>query len=238
MFNEAIHEKLVHRDKYPFGRRKYIIPTGRNNKRALTIEHIKQIYYYEPACEQEAKAKDFWLLFYLANGVNPKDVALFKYKNIQDGYIKFERAKTDRTSRNDPKKISVYITEDIRAIIERRGNKDKDPNNYIFPILDHDITPLRQFELIPYFIKFVNKWIGKICEKLNFDKEATSMVARHSFATILKNSGATTEFIKESLGHANIKTTENYLDSFDDETKKENAARLTAFKSENIMKTA
>lgn len=239
MFNEAIHEKLVHRDKYPFGRRKYIIPTGKNNKRAFPIDLIKKIYYYIPeSCEHQRKAKDYWLLLYLANGMNPKDVALLKYKNIVNGFIKFERAKTEWTSRNDPKTISVYITEDIASIIERRGNKDKSPNNYIFPILEPGITPLRQIELIQYFVKFVNRWMAKICENLGFDKEATTMVARHSFATILKNSGATTEYIKESLGHANVKTTENYLASFDDDTKKEHAAKLTAFKKEGALKAS
>ncbi|MBN8857819.1 MAG: tyrosine-type recombinase/integrase [Sphingobacteriales bacterium] len=36
--------------------------------------------------------------------------------------------------------------------------------------------------------------------------------ARHSYATTLKHSGARTEFIQESLGHTDVRTTENYLD--------------------------
>jgi integrase/recombinase XerD len=35
------------------------------------------------------------------------------------------------------------------------------------------------------------------------------------------------------LGHTNIKTTENYLDSFEKEVKKEFAGRLVAFKNES-----
>ena len=38
------------------------------------------------------------------------------------------------------------------------------------------------------------------------------------------------EFISESLGHSDLKTTENYLDSFENDMKKEFAAKLTAFK--------
>ncbi|MGB1931701.1 MAG: hypothetical protein ACPHL8_01445 [Flavobacteriales bacterium] len=38
-----------------------------------------------------------------------------------------------------------------------------------------------------------------------------------------------TEYIGESLGHNNLRTTELYLDSFEDETKKEVAKHLTAF---------
>ncbi|MBD0331203.1 MAG: hypothetical protein ICV66_00965 [Chitinophagaceae bacterium] len=79
-----------------------------------------------------------------------------KYKNLQDGYLVFERAKTERTSRTDPPVITAYITEEIAAIIKRWGNKDKDPNNYIFPILEHGLTPLRQYDLIQFFTRFIN----------------------------------------------------------------------------------
>jgi site-specific recombinase XerD len=46
------------------------------------------------------------------------------------------------------------------------------------------------------------------------------MVARHSFATILKNSGAPVAFISETLGHTSSKTTESYLKSFESEQRK------------------
>lgn len=43
----------------------------------------------------------------------------------------------------------------------------------------------------------------------------TTYVARHSFATILKNSGVNISLISEMLGHTDLKTTQIYLDSFD-----------------------
>jgi integrase len=46
----------------------------------------------------------------------------------------------------------------------------------------------------------------------------------------MKNSGANTEFMQEALGHKDKRTTENYLDSFEKEIKKEFAARLVLFK--------
>ena len=36
----------------------------------------------------------------------------------------------------------------------------------------------------------------------------------------------------EALGHTDVKTTESYLDSFENETKKHFAGTLTAFKNE------
>ena len=236
IFNEAIAAGIIKKEKYPFGRRKYQIPTSRNIKKALDLEAIKKIYYYESEFDSEKKARDFWLFCYFGNGMNPKDVAYLKFKNIQGEYLIFERAKTERTTRTDPKPITVYITEDMWVIINRWGNKDKNPNNYIFPIIEHGLSALRQYELIQLFIRFINDWMAKICEHLELEKKATTITTRHSFSTIMKRSGASTEFIQEALGHTDLKTTENYLDSFEKEVKKEFAGRLVAFKNENMTK--
>ena len=69
----------------------------------------------------------------------------------------------------------------------------------------------------------------KIRTKLNIEKKVTTYVARHTLSTVLKRSGVSTEFIQEALGHTDIRTTENYLDSFEKEIKKEYTARLLAF---------
>jgi integrase len=42
-------------------------------------------------------------------------------------------------------------------------------------------------------------------------------VARHSWATIAKNSGTPTQFIMERLGHSNVAVTQSYLDQFGDD---------------------
>jgi len=69
----------------------------------------------------------------------------------------------------------------------------------------------------------------QIGEALEIDKPLTTYAARHSFATVLKRSGASIEFISESLGHKNVQTTENYLDSFELETKLEMQKSLLNF---------
>lgn len=231
MFNEAFEMGIIKRDKcYPFGRRKYRIPTGRNIKKAMGQDFIKQLYYYNPLNISENKAKDFWLFCYFANGMNPKDVVHLKYQDIQDGYIVFVRHKTERTTRNDPKPITVYITEDLQNIIDKWGTKNKSPNDYIFPVMDDSMSPLEQYSLVTAFTRFINDNMKKITARLGIDKKITTIVSRHSFSTQLKRSGVSTEFIQEALGHTDKKTTENYLDSFENAVKKEYAGMLTAFK--------
>jgi integrase len=115
-------------------------------------------------------------------------------------------------------------------IIKKWGNEDTSPDNYIFPILDTDDSPLDQSLKIDQLIQTTNKNMKRICEFLELSKVATTYFSRHSAATILKRSGASIGQIQEALGHSNSIVTQKYLDSFEDDSKKELAKALTKFK--------
>ncbi len=238
VFNEAIEDGIIKREKhYPFGRRRYQIPCGRNIKKALTIDDVKKIYYYEPESEDHRRAKDFWLFCYFANGMNVKDMIHLKYKNIQGEYLVFERAKTERSTRRDPQLITAYLGPELQDILERHGNKDKSPDNYIFPIMRPGLTLLEQFDLLNTTRSYINNRMDGIRKKLGINKKITTIVSRHTFATVMKRSGVSTGFIQESLGHTDPKTTENYLGSFENSVKKELASALTSFKNPKKTKS-
>jgi integrase/recombinase XerD len=231
IFNEADARKIISKpDCYPFGRRKYQIPHSRKIKKALTLEEISKIYYYNPVREEEALARDLWIFCYLGNGMNPKDLLNLKFKNLNGEFLTFNRIKTQLTSRSNPMPVTVYVNEDMQNIIERRGNKPDDINNYIFPFLHDGQTLLESYFAVVKHSRFINHWMGKIGQKLEIKIKLTSIVSRHSFSTRLKRSGVSTEFIQESLGHSDKRTTEHYLDGFENEVKKEYAAKLLEFK--------
>ena len=163
---------------------------------------------------------------------NMKDVALLKYKDLQGDFIVFERAKTERARRSSPKQITIYITAEMREIIENRGNQRKSADEYIFPILERGVSATRKEKLIHQFIKNTNKWTKRIAEKPEIPFKVTTYTARHSFSTVLKRSGASTEFISEALGHTDVKTTESYLDSFENDMEKQFASQLSMFKKD------
>jgi integrase len=237
VYNEAVEEGLVRKDKtYPFGKRKYQIPSSRKVKKALQLSEVEKIYYLseEQLTQTEQRCRAYWLFSYFGNGMNPKDIAFLRYSNIYEDYLVFERAKTERSTREDPKPITVYLTEDMKAIIERWGNRPVLPSSYIFPILEEGITPLRQYTLIRNLVHLINDCMQVVAKAAGIDKKATTYVARHTFSTVLKRSGASTESIQEALGHTNIRTTESYLDSFDRDTKRELAGRLSAFKKKKL----
>lgn len=64
-------------------------------------------------------------------------------------------------------------------------------------------------------IKYVNNELRLIGIELKINLELTTYVARHSFATVLKNSGVNIALISEALGHSELSTTQIYLDSFE-----------------------
>lgn len=239
IFNDAIAKGLLLREtSYPFGAKLYQIPTAKKAKKALTLTDVESIYFYR--CDtvdgNEQKAKDYWLFSYFANGMNPKDIAFLRWKDLDGEYIIFERAKTERSLRGEPVVITVYVNDDMRAIIKRWGNIDRSPDNYIFPILRKGLTAMQVYNRIQDFVSFINDWMREIVGNLGIEKKATTYVARHTFSTILKRSGASTEYIKEALGHLRLETTEGYLGSFETETTKEMSTRLLAFKNQPTHK--
>ncbi|MCW3789365.1 tyrosine-type recombinase/integrase [Marinilabiliaceae bacterium AAT] len=201
-------------------------------KKALTKDELKRLYQY-PTLEgtPEDRAKDYWFFSYLCNGINMNDMFKLKYKNIdfQNETITFIRTKTKKTNRQNLKPILAIITPQIKTIIKKWGNPHVNPNVYVFPILSDGLSPNDELKRINQGIKTTNKYMKRIGKELDFPLILTSYVARHTYSTILKNSGYAVSFISESLGHSSLKTTQNYLDSFDTESKKEAANKLLDF---------
>jgi integrase/recombinase XerD len=234
IINEAIAEGLISKEShYHFGKRKYQIPSPKNIKKALTLDEIKKIYNYKgPDGSWMQKSRDFFIFSYLGNGINVKDIALLKFKNIEGDFIKFNRAKTLDTNRNGRRAISIHVSYDIKSIILRWRNNDPDPEGFIFPILHSKPSPEEERKVVQQFIKTLNKYLNLVAGEVGINKHITSYFARHSFATVLKRGGASIEIISEALGHSNHKTTLSYLDSFEDDTKRDMQVKLLSFKSD------
>jgi integrase len=226
--NKAIRDGIF-KGVYPFGRDRYEVPTGKNVKKALTLSEIGMIVNY-PAIKgtNEQRYRDYWLFSYLCNGINIRDMARLKYSNIVDDIITFQRVKTKREKRN-PRVITVVITKLMGRIIDRWGNKPARPNDYIFPIFSNGLTAKQEYSIGNQAIRMINTYIDRIAKDLEMSQHVTSYTARHSFATVLKRSGASIELISESLGHTNKQTTQNYLADFETDVKRKWAAELERF---------
>lgn len=205
----------IDKSLYPFGKGKYEIPTGRNIKKALTLEEIARIYNYEakPNTTKEM-AKDYWLFMYLCNGMNVKDLCLLKWENINGNTLRYIRAKTKATTKS-AKPIQVALKDETLAIIKEYGQPAINKNAFIFPHLKAEMTAERQREVYQQLTKNINKYIKQIAKEVGINKEVTTYYARHSFATVLKRSGANISMISDLLGHSSLSVTESYLDGFE-----------------------
>lgn len=227
IINEAKRAGIIKENQYPFGYGKYEIPTGQGRKLALSLQQIKSIVTYSDGTEATEKYRDMWFFSYLCNGINFADMLTLKYSNIRNGEICFLRAKTARTSKTK-KEVCAIVTPEMDAIIKKWGNKSRKPEDYIFGYLKGNETPFEEKDVVKAVTKLCNKRLKKIGAALGIDGLSTYS-ARHSYATVLKRSGANIAYISESLGHNDLKTTENYLASFEKEEREKNARLLTNF---------
>lgn len=218
-FRAIYNLQNIDKSLYPFGEQKskYSIPTGRNIKKALTIQEIAKIYNYEaPAGSSKEMAKDYWLFLYLCNGMNVKDFCLLKWSNIDGQMLNYNRAKTQR-SRKESRLISVALKPESMEILKKWGQPSISKDAYIFPHLKPKMGAVVERATYQQLTKTINKYMKRISAELNLDKDVTTYFARHSFATVLKRSGAKIEMISELLGHSSVDITESYLDSFEKE---------------------
>jgi len=215
IFNKAIEVGYVKQEIYPF--KKYKIKKGDNKKKALSIEQLKLLKYHKAETEAQQKALDFWMFSFNCYGINMIDICRLQFKNIVDNRIVFTRKKTDHSTTSS-KTIRLAITPEIQQIINNYCNSNQQSESYIFNILPHGIDAKRERKIVQSFTRNINKHMKKICEDLKLGVTVSTYWARHSFATFLKWNGVSIEVISEALGHTDIGTTQNYLDSFEDET--------------------
>ncbi len=227
-YNNAIHMGWIDKSFYPFGKRDYKIPATRNVKKALNINQIRLIRNYVAQNEKEEFARDMFIMTYLCNGINFKDICLLKFENIGEKIITFNRSKTLHSIKVlEP--IKVALLPEIKEIIHRWGNcyPNKKPNDYVFPFLLGGESGLQLRDRTRNSLKKVNKHIKVIAQKLNLGIDGIGTYhSRHSFASISKNAGISIQDISESLGHSSLAVTKCYLASLEDDQIILNARKL------------
>ena len=232
VINYGIANGLFAKEYYPFGRKshgKYQIPAAQNKKRALSKKEVEAIKALgvKPGSRKEL-ARDFWLFSYYANGCNIKDIVHLRWKDIdwKEGVIQFVRKKTERANKSNQVQITAVIHPHITEVIQRRGVDDSQPENYVFSIIDANQTAEEQHKHTQEFVRRINIGLKQIAKELNLTKNLTTYTARHSHAYALLMGGASMEVIMDQFKHSSMKTTMNYIDSIDNEKRKDIAKLL------------
>ena len=215
LYNEAIDLELIHNKYYPFGKKKYQIPSKQKETiKALTKEEVVKISKYKTPNKGKQWARDMWIFSYLCNGMNIKDICNLKYEDIKGDKIVFIREKTKEKTRSNQISIEIKIHKRAHSIIKKWGNKNKE--SYIFPVFSDKMTAKEKKTKVDNLNNYVTKNIKKIAKDLEISKKVTAVYARHTFATLQRDAGVPIAIISKALGHQDIATTVNYLGKLDD----------------------
>lgn len=211
-YNKAMAAKATSSKNYPFAEFKVSKFNVKTKKRALMKEDVMKIITTETINPTSIRtlARSFFTFSYLCAGIPFVDFANLKPDNIIKGKLSYVRQKTHG-------EINVMICEQAMGIIAKYAPYCKEAK-YLFPVFDARIhkTPQQKANRINKVCNQVNKELKVLAAELDIDAEITTYVARHSFATILKRSGVNIGIISELMGHADLTTTEIYLDGFDE----------------------
>lgn len=214
VYNKAFSEGLFDIKIDPFK----LFKPGRfweeTRKRAITKEDIQKIRQINLKPDLSpyslSFARDIFLFSYYVAGINFRDIASLKNKDIMDNRLYYKRHKTG-------KELNYLIRPEVQEILSKYKSGTCNDEEYIFPILNTNRHKSQQqiYNRLQKILKEVNSNLREIGKMAGIDAYLTSYVARHTFATVLKRSGVSIEVISESLGHADITTTQIYLDSFE-----------------------
>jgi integrase/recombinase XerD len=227
------------KEHYPFTtnnseRTKYKIKSGSGSKGdALTVEELRKFIDIEVLLTSpEWRAKHLWLFSFYCNGMNFNDIARLQYGDIKGNRIVYVRQKTKETEAKE-EVLEIPLNDPIREILVDLGCPEKRKSDFVFDILTKGLGPFEQRVVVNQKLKIVNKWLKRMCSA-NDLPAITTYWARHTYASLLKQSGESIELIRELLGHSDIKTTESYLKRFDLDKKREANERIRSFMRKSV----
>jgi len=168
------------------------LKTTVNPRMYLTQEEVERIRNLDKLPANTEITRDLFLLM-CNTGLAYSDLAYLdesKIENLLTGkVIKGNRQKTNTA-------FMAPLTEEAENIIERLSN--------------HKIAKKKN-SLLPVFCnQTFNRHLKEIGKKAEIDKELTSHVGRHSFATIALTAGVPLVTIQKVLGHSDLRMTLHY----------------------------
>ena len=208
-YNKAIDAKAANQKYYPFDEYKVSKFNTETRKRAITKEEVMKIITTETinATKLRVLSRDVFTFAYLSGGISFVDIANLTSNNIYRGRLRYSRQKTHQD-------INIKLREQAKEII-----KSTLKATYLFPILNAQShkTAMQKQNRIHKVLGQINGELKVLASELEIEADMTTYVARHSLASILKNYGVNVSLISEILGHTDLKTTQIYLDSFENE---------------------
>lgn len=176
------------------------------DKRAVTADVISLLLDLDLSKKEGLQfARDLFLLSFYLRGIPFIDLAHLKKSDVRGGVLRYRRSKTQQP-------LAVKLEEWALEIIKRYENVLPD-SPYLLPIIKRpdDEDEHRQYDSA---LRLYNKRLHQLSALLGLEKNLTSYVARHTWATLAYHEGIPVSEISAGLSHTSEQVTYAYLESF------------------------
>ena len=169
--------------------------------KAVDREVIQKLRDLELSVDSfEYKARDYFMLCLLTQGMPFIDLAHLKKEQISEGRIFYYRHKTRCLA-------TPLILPEAEEILRRN---QADDSSYLLPILTTN-NP-KQIELqYKGFLQKYNRALNKLAKMIGPEVKLSSYVARHTWASIAHEIGISDNVISQALAHKDTSTTKAYM---------------------------
>lgn len=170
-------------------------------KRAISPSNLRRIAEYDLSQRNPriAFARDIFMFSFFTRGMSFVDMAYLRKNDIHDNILSYRRRKTGQW-------LTMAIEPCMQEIIDRYDN----PSDYLLPILQDDSYKNYRSQQ-----RDLNRHIRALGQELGFEQPLTFYVARHTWATMARDSGAPIQIISAGMGHTSERTTNIYLAQLD-----------------------
>lgn len=186
----------------------------KTKKRAIPKDDIKAIAALEIEPHTSMyHSRNYFIFSYYNRGINFIDMALLKWKDINQGRLNYVR-------RKNKKNFTMALLDPAQEILSYyRQYCYTGLEGFVFPILNPNyLSPASVKNRCKKVLTQVNADLKLIAKELKLsESRLTTYVARHTYATVMKKSGQSIAVISEALGHDSESTTQIYLDSFEND---------------------
>lgn len=199
----------------PFTKAEIVQREKTNSKVKLTFQQVEAIQDLHLERDSDLwHVRNYFMYSFYNAGIRFGDVCCLKWSNIIDGRLIYKMNKTGSQK-------NIKQLEPMQEILNyyRNGNSFRYENtDYIFPILDKPYSnPNELRKSISSKNVIVNRHLKTIAKRAGIQASLSFHVSRHSFAQYALKKGIDLYAISKALGHSDLKITEEYIKSFDEE---------------------
>lgn len=222
IIKKALENHLIHID--PFTNFEGAKRGKPKPKTKLSIKQIKMIKNF--SLEKGSNlwhTRNYFMFSFYSGGIRFGDLCCLKWSDIKGDRLSYQMNKNE--------KVFTIELNDYQLEILEHYKVNKKPDGFIFPILNNHkdySDPMFLRKRIGSKNALVNKWLGKIVDKINakLKKEESNIpaledvsfhVARHSFAQYAVEQGLSMYELMQTLRHSKIETTQKYLKGLDEQ---------------------